>query len=143
MLQNLQLWSDIQPLTAPLQTMRLIDGSNRLIRAPMVDFHSSEIDLAAFGYNVPNADMLRALDAAIEANDRIVWHQQTASIHDIAADVVELSLSDGTILRSQLVVAADGQNSICREAAGIKPTLRAEALTVDDFVRLTRAAITA
>ena len=120
MLQELELWSDIQPLTAPLQTMRLIDGSNRLIRAPMVDFHSSEIDLAAFGYNVPNADMLHALDAAIEANDRIVWYRQTASVNDIAADAVELSLSDGTVLRSQLVVAADGQNSICREAAGIK-----------------------
>ena len=120
MLQRLDLWTDIAPLTAPLQTMRLIDGSNRLIRAPMVDFHSSEIDLPAFGYNVPNADMLRALDDAIEASDRITWYRQTASVTQLGGETAEVGLSDGRFIDCQLIVAADGQNSVCREAAGIK-----------------------
>lgn len=119
MLQNLGLWSDIAPLTAPLQTMRLIDGSNRLIRAPMVDFHSSEIDMPAFGYNVPNADMLAALDAAIEADETIKWFRQTANVTSLGTEGAVIETDDGAVIGTQLIVAADGQNSMCREAAGI------------------------
>lgn len=120
MLQKLDLWSGIAPLTAPLQTMRLIDGSNRLIRAPMVDFHANEIDMPAFGYNVPNADMLRALDTAIEANETIRWYRQTADVTRLSADGALIETEDGSSIESQLIVAADGHNSICRQAAGIK-----------------------
>jgi 2-octaprenyl-6-methoxyphenol hydroxylase len=119
MLQRLGLWADIQPLTAPLKTMRLIDGSNRLIRAPVTDFLAAEIDLPAFGYNVPNADMLQALDAAIEKTANIVWHRLTGEVDEINAAGARICLSDGSALTCKLVVAADGQHSSSREAAGI------------------------
>ncbi|MEP0944254.1 MAG: UbiH/UbiF family hydroxylase [Rhizobiaceae bacterium] len=122
MLQKLGLWADIEPLTAPLKTMRLIDGSKRLIRAPVTDFHAGEIDLPAFGYNVPNADMLQALDTAIEANEKIIWHRASADNVQINASGAKIQLSDGNAIETQLIVAADGQHSTCREAAGINRT---------------------
>ena len=51
--------------------MRIVDGTRRLIRAPEVAFHASEIGLDAFGYNIPNAVLVAALEAAVgEAADR-------------------------------------------------------------------------
>ena len=45
-----------------MQTMRLVDDTGRLIRAPEVRFSSDEIGLDQFGYNIDN----RALMAALE-----------------------------------------------------------------------------
>jgi 2-octaprenyl-6-methoxyphenol hydroxylase len=44
--------------------MRILDGTSRLFRAPPVSFRSSEIDLDAFGYNIPNQPLFDALHAA-------------------------------------------------------------------------------
>ena len=120
MLRQLNLWEAIEPLTAALKTMRLIDGSQRLVRAPITDFHSTEIDLEAFGYNVPNADMLRALDQAIEDLDAIAWIKSRAEIEHIGSDFATLRLDDDTTITCELIVAADGRNSAGREAAGIR-----------------------
>lgn len=122
MLRRLELWAQIHPLAAPLKTMRLIDGSKRLVRAPVTDFHSSEIELEAFGYNVPNTDMLNALDAAIERSSAIERFDTVAKIRSIGTQQAQLQLDDGTDLFCQLLVAADGKNSTTREAAGISVT---------------------
>ena len=39
---------------AALKTMRLVDDTGRLIRAPEVRFSADEIGLDAFGYNIEN-----------------------------------------------------------------------------------------
>ncbi|MEP1206435.1 MAG: UbiH/UbiF family hydroxylase [Rhizobiaceae bacterium] len=119
MLRELNLWEDIRPLTAALKTMRLIDGSKRLLRAPMTDFQSTEIDLEAFGYNVPNADMLAALEAAIAKSPLIDCYSNMAEVSSITEDVATVTLDDGRVLKSHLLVAADGQFSATRQAAGI------------------------
>ncbi len=119
MFRRLNIWDQIEPLTAPLKTMRLIDGSKRLIRAPVTDFRSSEIDLEAFGYNVPNADMLAALEAAIDVSPNIDTYENFAEVEAIGADYACLRLDDGKEIRSQILVAADGQQSATRQAAGI------------------------
>jgi len=54
LLTRLGIWEDIRPASAPLRTMRILDGTTRLFRSPPVSFRSSEIDLDAFGYNIPN-----------------------------------------------------------------------------------------
>ena len=45
----------------------LVDATGSLLRAPEVLFEASEIGLEAFGYNVPNAALTSALDAAAGA----------------------------------------------------------------------------
>ena len=71
MLKNLNVWGDMQKHSAGLKTMRLIDGSNRLIRAPVTEFRSMEMGMEAFGYNVPNERILSSLEDEIAQNSAI------------------------------------------------------------------------
>ena len=50
LLQALDVWRRCADKAAPLQAMRLVDDTGRLIRAPEVRFSSDEIGLDAFGY---------------------------------------------------------------------------------------------
>ena len=61
-LQRLDVWSHCQDQAAPLQTMRLVDDTGRLIRAPEVRFSSQEIGLDQFGYNIQNRALMVALE---------------------------------------------------------------------------------
>ena len=49
MLKSLDLWERILPHAAPLAHMRIIDGTERLFRAPETVFDASELKLEAFG----------------------------------------------------------------------------------------------
>ena len=119
LLEKLGVWKDLAAGAAPLSTMRIVDGTRRLIRAPEVSFDAAEIGLPAFGYNVANADLVAALERAAAASDirRIDALVESASITDAA---VTLTLCNGETLTAALVVGADGRRSRVREAAGIE-----------------------
>src|SRR5438105_14941896 len=53
-LQALDVWPRCKDDAAPLQAMRLVDDTGRLIRPPEVRFCCDEIGLDAFGYNIEN-----------------------------------------------------------------------------------------
>src|SRR5882762_869580 len=61
-LEQLEVWPRCKDKAAPLQAMRLVDDTGRLIRAPEVRFSCDEIGLDEFGYNIDN----RALTTALE-----------------------------------------------------------------------------
>ena len=71
LVETLGLWSSIAPLSAALSSMRIIDGTSRLLRAPTVTFHAAEVGLDAFGYNIPNAPFLALIESAAHAHPRI------------------------------------------------------------------------
>lgn len=119
-LRDLGLWDSLKPHTAPLSTMRIVDGTDRLLRAPVVTFHASEIGLSAFGYNIPNAEFLTLLNDEIQKRNgirRLETTMEGLSFHD---DKAILALGDGTAFSADLVVGADGRRSKVRDAAGIK-----------------------
>src|SRR5258708_548577 len=62
-LDTLGVWQHCRDDAAPLRVMRIIDDTDRLLRAPEVHFSASEIGLDAFGYNIENRFLLAALDA--------------------------------------------------------------------------------
>src|SRR5258708_1212213 len=69
-LQQLEVWARCQAKAAPLQTMRLVDDTGRLIRAPEVRFCCDEIGLETFGYNIENRALMIALEErAAELSD--------------------------------------------------------------------------
>lgn len=119
LLRHLGVWDAIAPETAPLQVMRLIDDTERLIRAPTVSFAAAELGLDAFGHNVPN----HVLDAALEKRSAQMSGLKIvdALVHagHIEGDYVRLSIDTGRPLCARLVAAADGRDSIMRECAGI------------------------
>ncbi|WP_299863417.1 UbiH/UbiF family hydroxylase [uncultured Hoeflea sp.] len=120
LLEHLRVWDQVQPVSAPLRTMRILDGTSRLFRAPPVSFHASEIDLDAFGYNIPNEPLFEALHRATSASQAIErFHSPLAAAAQGDADIT-LDLEDGTQLTARAALAADGRNSALREAIGIQ-----------------------
>lgn len=118
-LETLGVWDLCREQTAPLRTMRIVDDTGRLWRAPEVKFDAQEIGLDAFGYNIVNQDLLAALDERARAlpNLRLI---DTAVIGvEPGEDAVTIRLEGGETLRTPLVIGADGRGSLCREAAGI------------------------
>lgn len=106
---------------AAMRTMRLVDGTRRLVRAPEVAFHASELGLESFGANVANRDLVAGLAGALEANSDGRLRRVVATLETAAADDrrIRLTTSDGAQVTARLAVAADGRKSRLREAAGI------------------------
>jgi 2-octaprenyl-6-methoxyphenol hydroxylase len=125
LLEKLDVWRRCAGKGAALRTMRLVDDTNRLIRAPEVRFSSQEIGMDAFGYNIQNRDLMVALEdrASDVANlDRFDDEAESVAPGDEAAVIRTRS---GQTLSAKLVVGADGRASPCREAAGITVNSRA------------------
>ena len=61
-LRELDVWPRCEDKAAALQTMRLVDDTGRLIRAPEVRFSCAEIGLDVFGYNIDNRTLMVALE---------------------------------------------------------------------------------
>ncbi len=118
-MERLGLWEKIVPSAAALSTMRIIDGTNRLLRAPAVSFRSSEVGLDAFGYNIPNAALLAVLADAVAHEGNITLIPQAAEHVELLAEGAQIELQDGSRITASLVVAADGRKSKMRENAGI------------------------
>ncbi len=112
------VWEALADTVAPLVTMRIVDGTRRLVRAPLVEFHASEIGRTAFGYNVPTAALVAALDDAAEAAGVVRFDGFATSIEP-GADSVAIEAGAAGSLEARLVGAADGRNSPARAAAGI------------------------
>src|SRR5712671_138003 len=62
LLERLEVWPRCRDKAAALRTMRLVDDTGRLIRAPEVRFSCDEIGLEMFGYNIENRELLTALE---------------------------------------------------------------------------------
>ncbi|HYW64790.1 MAG TPA: UbiH/UbiF family hydroxylase [Bradyrhizobium sp.] len=119
-LKQLDVWRRCEENAAPLQTMRLVDDTGRLIRAPEVRFACHEIGLEAFGYNVENRLLLEALEArAAELATLLRIGDEAGSVVPAEADVA-IRTRQGRLLSATLVIGADGRHSLCREAAGIE-----------------------
>ena len=118
-LDDLGIWDELQAQTAPLRVMRLVDGTNRLIRAPEANFDANELELSAFGYNIKNNDLLTVLKSAVNDNPNIEWLENL--VEKCALDDEPcVTLDNGKTIEGSLIVAADGRGSRLREAAGIE-----------------------
>jgi 2-octaprenyl-6-methoxyphenol hydroxylase len=119
-LEQLEVWPRCKEKAAPLQTMRLVDDTGRLFRAPEVRFSCAEIGLDVFGYNIDNRALLMALEErAAELPDLARFDDEADTISPEDA-LVAIRTGHGKSLSARLVVGADGRHSLCREAAGIE-----------------------
>ena len=116
-LETLGVWPACVPHAAPLRKIRLIDDTQRLIRAPEVLFTAVEIDLDAFGHNIENRHLIAALEARAAA---LKLPRIAGAALSIASDPTGVTIKHGDgQARVKLVIGADGRRSLCRAAAGI------------------------
>lgn len=122
-LDHLGVWSRCADKSAPLRTMRLVDDTGRLIRAPEVSFRAEEIGRDAFGSNIENRNLMIALESRASELENLTRVDDGAE--SISCDDVEVVVTTrgGKMLRTPLVVGADGRRSRSRDAAGITTTL--------------------
>jgi 2-octaprenyl-6-methoxyphenol hydroxylase len=119
LLQQLDVWRRCEDQAAALQTMRLVDDTRRLIRAPEVRFSSGEIGLDAFGYNIENRSLVAALEATAAELANLIRLDDEAEAVTPGDETASIRTRQALLLSARLVVGADGRNSLCREAAGI------------------------
>jgi len=119
LLKDLDVWPALEGHAAAITAIRLIDATARLIRAPEVTFYASELRLPAFGYNIPNGDLVEGLRSKAEGIEGLTI--VAAPVEEIVPGETEATLlASGRSYAARLVVAADGARSRAREAAGIR-----------------------
>ncbi|MBB3133971.1 2-octaprenyl-6-methoxyphenol hydroxylase [Rhizobium pisi] len=119
LLDRLALWEKLRPATAPLTSMRIIDGTDRLLRAPTTTFRAAEVGLNAFGYNFPNKVLIDILEEAAAGEGNITRFPEMAELIEITNEAVSITLANGETLSADFAVGADGRGSKLRETSGI------------------------
>jgi 2-octaprenyl-6-methoxyphenol hydroxylase len=131
-LETLGVWPRCREHAAPLETLRIVDDTRRLWRAPEVRFSAAEVGASAFGWNIENRHVVASLMARAAECSALTTIGGEAAAIEVRPDAVEVRSSDGDTVAGRLVVGADGRNSPTRSAAGIavrrRPT-RQTALT--------------
>ncbi|MCL6229882.1 UbiH/UbiF family hydroxylase [Bartonella bilalgolemii] len=119
MLQTLSIWDTIKCHAAALSSIRIIDITSQIVRAPTVNFRSTEIGEKAFGYNIPNLKLNDALINTIKHTPNITRFFSLAKDFDHQKDHICITLEDRQVIKASLAIAADGRYSPTRAAAGI------------------------
>lgn len=122
-LKSLGLWAGLEPQAAPLRGLRLIDDTGTLFPPHPVEFHASEIDLDAFGWNIENDRMAGALAAEITGLAGLERIATGIAAYDFRPDAVRARLEDGRLIAARLIIGADGRASGARRAAGLETRL--------------------
>lgn len=103
---------------AALETMRLIDGTKRLIRAPEVSFVASEIGYPYFALNIPVSGLVKRIQEMLATFSNFTFISGVAE-HVSFDNGVKMTLANGQVLTADFVVGADGRNSKIRDCADI------------------------
>src|SRR4029079_4371737 len=123
-LDTLGVWSMCADQAAPLRTMRIVDDTGRLWRAPEVKFSADEIGLDAFGHNIENRHLVDALAKRARQLPALSIVEGEVVTVSPQVDSVTVILKSGNSLHGQIVVGSDGRQSLCRAAAGITASER-------------------
>lgn len=104
---------------SPFDRMQVWDAEG----TAAVNFAASELQQATLGHIVENSLVVAALQQRLQDAGNVQWLRpdSVASLRDEpGSDYCELQLESGAVLRSRLVIAADGALSTMRRLAGIK-----------------------
>jgi 2-octaprenyl-6-methoxyphenol hydroxylase len=119
LLQSLGVWGNLEPASAPLAVMRIVDDTGSLFRTPPVSFRASEIGLNAFGKNIENIFLIKSLYEFSEKENHLTIVPELVSDIRKDTDHATLVCGSGSRIQARLVVAADGRDSKLRSAVGI------------------------
>ncbi|GAB2186496.1 ubiquinone biosynthesis hydroxylase [Roseibium sp. LAB1] len=121
MLSQLGIWQKIAGEAQPINEMIVTDSKLRdAVRPVFLTFGGEATEGEPFAHMMPNGVMMPALYKAAKALGVTFFAPGTAETFRSHPDHVDLVLEDGTLLKSRLLVAADGVRSRLRDLAGIR-----------------------
>ncbi len=121
LLEDAGLWDRLAGAATPLEALRVIDltGTPPSILTERT-FVASDLDQAAFGWNLPNWLTRKVLTEAARETANLDLRLGIGFAKLLIREREALiTLSDGGRLSARLAIAADGRTSPLREAAGI------------------------
>ncbi len=116
-LNTIDVWQQALPKAAAMSAIRIIDNTGRLLRAPEILFKSSEIGLRQFGYNIQNKDLAGALIHSLTKYENFLRIEGKISDAVESNEGVFVTLESGENLQCEMIIGADGRNSIIRKLA--------------------------
>lgn len=118
-LRDLGLFASPEEVGTPLTRIRIIDATDRLIRAPETLFDSAEANLNAFGWNFPNVKLAERLAHMAKAHPNLTRVDAAAETIKQTETGWQIHLSTGAEITAKLLIGADGKNSLVRQQAHI------------------------
>ncbi len=119
LLSGLGIWTAaLERQVSPLRRLRIVDDTGGALQASTITFDPAEIGEEAFGWNIPLALLVPALQQRAKelGVETVAAEVKAARALDSA---IEVTTSAGVFM-AQAAVAADGRKSVLREAAGIR-----------------------
>ena len=121
MLKTLGLWDEIKPEAQPINDMIVTDSkTGEPVKPVFLTFADSRESAKPFAYMIPNVAMVRALRRSAEELGIEIRHNAAVTAFSDEGGNAKITLADGDIFETRLVVACDGVRSRLRDMAGIK-----------------------
>jgi len=120
LLEQAGIWAALPLPAGPIEQIRVSDGKpGRPASSLFLHFGQDDLDGAPLGWMVEARSMRVALNARLHAAPNLSLHApaEATTLRDAAG--ARITLSDGTEISAQLVVAAEGRASPQRRQAGI------------------------
>ena len=120
-LERAGVWQRFSNHATPLQTMRIIDaGGEQAVARAIRDFDASDVSEMPFGWNLPNWLIRRELMARLSELTNVTFRAGVATTRMLArTEHAKVWLDEQSTATAQLVIAADGRDSLLRENTGI------------------------
>ena len=117
-LDDIGAWRAVEPDAQPIVAMTIFDGEpDEPIRRRELTFDAREGE--ALAHMATQDSVTAALEAELAETDVARIAGEAAAFAGAGA-IGKLALRDGALVEARLIVAADGGESVLREAAGIK-----------------------
>jgi len=121
MLEQLQLWAEIQPDAQPITDMIVTDSrTSDPVRPVFLTFDGDVSPGEPFAHMVPNTALVGALRRRAEELGVTIAQGVTVDGFERGEAAVRITLGNGSVANARLLVAADGVRSRLRDMAGIK-----------------------
>lgn len=121
LLERIGLWERLAPHATALKVMRIVDAAGSDSTACVTkDFDAADISDKPFGWNLPNRLIRREITSHLAEIDMADLRSGVATDNLLTRTAdARVRLSDGGMVISKLVIAADGRDSPVRRATGI------------------------
>jgi 2-octaprenyl-6-methoxyphenol hydroxylase len=121
LLRHIGVWPGLLCSHAqPLRKLTLVDDTGGYLAAPRVTFAAEELGHEAFGWNIPLDKLTEVLRDMAERRGAVFIEAKAVAV-EVVIRIARLGLEQGAAIEATVIVAADGRDSVIRQAAHVTP----------------------